>query len=325
MHIVVLTPVLDDWVSAQEVLRQLDTVCSTAADSLSVLLVDDGSDEPPPADFATGPYSALRQIDILRLKRNLGQQRALATGLCHIAEKMSCDAVLIMDGDGEDKPTDALRLIARLKELLSSSTIPPIVFAERTRRSESLTFRLGYMGYRLLHYVLTDRHIRFGNFSIIPRSRLDALVVEPALWSHYAAAVAGSRMPHITIPTNRGQRIAGRSRLNFIGLITHGLVALSCYNELIGVRLVVLTFLLFAISLIGILVTVVLRLATNLPLPGWTSLFAAVLAVFLLQVVTLATIVTLQIIGARGRQPLLPIRDYSWYIVGITTRFHRAP
>jgi len=325
VHIVILTPVLNDWVSAQEVLGQLDAACASMPDSFSVLLVDDGSSEDVPANFARGAYTALRQVDILRLKRNLGHQRAIAIGLCHIAEKVPGDAILVMDGDGEDKPSDAMRLIDRLRELQASGSLPPIVFAERTRRSESVFFQFGYLGYRVLHYLLTGRSIRFGNFSIIPRGRLAALVVEPTLWSHYAASVAGSRLPHMTIPTQRGQRIAGRSRLNFIGLVTHGLAALSCYNELIGVRLVVLASFLFVLSLLAIFSTVTLRLATDLPLPGWTSLFAGVLVVFLLQVVTLATIVTLQIIGTRSHQPLLPIRDYGWYVTDVSNLFRRSP
>ena len=325
VHIVVLMPVLDDWISAQEILGRLDSAFGAKADSLSVLLVDDGSTEPPPADFGSGLYTKLQAIEVLTLKKNLGHQRALAVGLCHIAEKVPCDAVLIMDGDGEDNPRDALRLVERLAAQNSQeSPAAPIIFAERSRRSESLLFRLGYVGYRILHYTLTGYGIRFGNFSIIPRARLDALTIEPMLWNHYAASVVGSRLPFVTIPSQRGSRIAGKSRLNYVKLVVHGLSALSCYNEIIGVRLILISSFLFAVSLLGIVAIIFLRLLTNIPLPGWTSLFAGILLILLLQVITLASNFTMQIISARGLHPSLPARDYAWYIESVKSCFNRS-
>jgi len=315
VHIVVLTPVLDDWVSARELLSRLDSAFVPKADSVSILLVDDGSSEVPPDDFGEGPYTRLQEVAVLKLKKNLGHQRALAVGLCHIAEKVPCDAIVVMDGDGEDDPHDAARLVEKLRELNGrENSVPPIIFAERTRRSESFVFQLGYIGYRILHYVLTGRGIRFGNFSIIPRARLSGLTVEPMLWNHYAASVAASRLPIATIPSHRGARIAGKSHQSFVKLVIHGLSALSCYNETIGVRLLLISSVLFALSLAGIVATLSLRLITHLPLPGWSSLFAGILIIFLFQVITLASTFTMQIISTRSVQPFLPARDYAWYI-----------
>ena len=73
---------------------------------------------------------------MLRLRRNLGHQRAIAIGLTYIQAQMTTayEAVVVMDGDGEDAPEDVPRLLARLEAEGGRS----IVFAERTRRSESL-------------------------------------------------------------------------------------------------------------------------------------------------------------------------------------------
>ena len=94
----------------------------------------------------------------------------------------------------------------------------------------------------------------------------------------------------------------------------HGLSALSCYNETIGVRLLLTSTVLLVLSLLGIIATLSLKFITDLPLPGWTSLFAGILIIFLFQVITLASNFTMQIISARSVQPFLPARDYSWYI-----------
>src|SRR5271154_95735 len=100
------------------------------------------------------------------------------------------------------------------------------------------------------------------------------------LWNHSAASVAASRLPIATIPSHRGARIAGKSHQSFVKLVIHGLSALSCYNEMIGVRLLLFSSVLFAVSLLGIVVTLGLRLMTDLPIPGWTSMFAGLLIIF---------------------------------------------
>jgi hypothetical protein len=319
MHIVILAPVLNDWVSARELLRQLDAVFAPKADTISVLLIDDGSTEKPQPGFGAGPYTRLQDVSILKLKKNLGHQRALAVGFCHIAEKVPCDAVLVMDSDGQDAPADAARLMEKLREIAVTENPPPIIFAERRRRSESLLFRLGYVGYQVMHYLLTGRGIRYGNFSIIPHARLAGLTVEPMLWNHYAASVIMSRVPIASIPTNRADRIAGESRLGFVKLVIHGLAALSCYNEIIGTRVLLISFGLLGLSLAGIVLTLGFHLLTNVPLPDWSFLFAGIVLIFFVQVITLATNFTLQIISARSVQPFLPARDYAWYIDHVET------
>ena len=318
----VLTPVLDDWTAARELLARLDAAFAAKSDSVSVLLVDDGSSDLVPVDFGSGPYQRLKEINVVTLKKNVGHQRALAIGLCHIAEKMPCDMVVVMDSDGEDEPADAARLVEELQRRVNDTPrLAPIVFAERTHRTEGLGFKLGYFLYRTLHQVLTGRGIRFGNFSVIPFSRLAGLTVEPMLWNHYAASVIASRLPYATIPSNRGRRFAGQSHQSYLKLVIHGLSALSCYNERIGVRMLFFSSLLLAASIAAIVVAVILRLVLPHPLPIWGLVFVGILLVLLFQVITLTTNFTMQIISTRSVQPFLPARDYIWYVA----RVQRCP
>jgi glycosyltransferase involved in cell wall biosynthesis len=315
VRIEVLLPIFNDWSSAETLLTRLNDAFQFSSDSLAVVLVDDGSTTAPPPDFGQRPHAKFESISILRLKRNLGPQRAIAVGLCHIAEKIPCDAVLIMDGDGQDLPADGARLVDKMKQLPE----PTIVFAERTRRSESLQFRLGYAAYKILHVALTGQRIRVGNFSVVPAAHLERLVLEPMLWNHYAGSVFGTRIPTAMIPTVRGERIEGRSRMNLVGLVVHGLSALACYSEVIGVRLVAASGIIFLIALAAFLLLIGLRLTTDLPLPGWTSISLFLILVVILQVATLVSSVTMQIINSRSIQPFLPARDYAWFVARFET------
>jgi len=318
VHLVVLIPILNDWVSVAEVIAGLDQSFAASSDSLSVLMIDDGSTTPPPE--LLGPYAKLTGVSVLKLKKNVGHQRALAVGLCYIAEKIKCDAVVIMDGDGQDVPADATRLVERMKQLPE----PTAVFAERARRSESLAFRLCYGVYRLLHLLLTGLGIHVGNFSVLPAAYLDRLAIEPMLWNHYAASVMRARVPVDRVPTSRGVRIQGESRLNFVALVVHGLSALACYGEIIGVRLILLSGLLFVFGLIDLAALIGIKFLTNFAGLGWTSIVLGLVLVVILQVATLVSNFTMQIISMRSVQPFLPARDYAWFVAGLTTLYPKA-
>ena len=311
----VLIPILNDWVSVAEVITRLDQAFAGSVDTLSVLMVDDGSTIPPPV--LPGPYKKLHDVSVLKLKKNVGHQRALAVGLCHIAEKIKCDAVLIMDGDGQDVPADAARLVQRMQQLPE----PTAVFAERARRSESLAFRFCYGVYKLLHLFLTGLGIHVGNFSVLPAVYLDRLAIEPMLWNHYAASVMRARVPVDRVSTSRGTRVQGESRLNFVGLVVHGLSALACYGEIIGVRLILFSGLLFVFGLADLAALVGVKLFTNWAVPGWTSILLGLVMVVILQVATLVSNFTMQIISLRSAQPFLPARDYAWFVAGFTTLY----
>src|SRR5262249_49894452 len=161
--------------------------------------------------------------------RNLGHQRAIAIGLTYLYVTHQHDAVIVMDGDGEDRPADVLALIERSEAGGGSR----VVFAQRKRRSEGVAFQFGYLAFRAVHRVLVGRGVEVGNFSLVPRAALARLVSVSELWNHYAAAVYQARIPLEMIPTTRGERIAGQSRMNWIALVMHGLSAVSVYSDVV--------------------------------------------------------------------------------------------
>jgi glycosyltransferase involved in cell wall biosynthesis len=310
MDVLILLPVFNDWPSANELLLRLDQVFAAADGALSVILIDDGSTEAPSPQFGRSNYKKIGDVSILKLRTNLGHQRALAVGLSYAADKIKSDIVVVMDSDGEDEPADAFRLVEQAIQLGSRT----VVFAQRTRRSESLIFRAGYLVYQTLHYILTGKGTDIGNFSAIPSALLPSITLRPMLWNHYAASVVGSRQSIATLPTRRGQRIDGHSHLNFVALVIHGLQALACYSEIIGVRVIIATGLVSVVAFASLLLIVFLKLFTNFAIPGWSSLIALMISVVLLQIVSIASNFTMQIISARSVQPFLPIRDYIWFV-----------
>jgi glycosyltransferase involved in cell wall biosynthesis len=313
--IVILIPVFNDWASLARLLPRLDAVLAARGLAAEVLVVDDGSTLEPEGDAIERPFLALRRVDVLRLRRNLGHQRAITVGLAYVEDCLRPQAVVVMDGDGEDDPADVPRLLDQLEQTGQTR----IVFAERTRRSESVGFRAFYALYRLLHFVLTGQPVRVGNFSAIPRGRLSSLVVVTELWNHYAAAVIRSRQPHCLVPTRRSDRLCGRSTMNFVALVTHGLSAISVYSDVVGVRLLVLSVLLALVTLGGICAAVVVRLTTAWAIPGWATSTVGWLLVLLVQAVLAAFVFSFVILGARHGSSFLPRRDYSFFVGSVRT------
>ncbi len=309
--VTILLPAFNDWDALARLLEQVDAVLAGSATEARVLVVDDGSTQDRDDDQVAGPFAAITALEVLHLRRNLGHQRAIAIGLAHLeAECAACRLVVVMDSDGEDDPRDIPRLLNRAEQTQRRV----MIFAERTKRSESLLFRFCYYGYRLVHRVLTGRAVRVGNFSVVPRRRLESLVATSELWNHYAAAAFTSKQPYETIPTARARRLAGRSKMNFVGLVTHGLSAVSVYSDAIGVRLLIATVAMIGLDVGALLTTVVVRLTTDLAIPGWATTVFGVLLIILLQATLFLVVFSFMILAGRTAAGFLPRRDYIHYV-----------
>ena len=316
-QLTILIPVYNDWEAVSLLLEQLDPTLAASELRAGILLVDDGSTTPPPPHLGTGPYRALDTVDLLALRRNVGHQRAIGIGLAFVADTVQTEAVLIMDGDGEDSPRDVPRLVERMRQCDGKV----VVFAERRKRSESLTFRGFYGLYRLAHVLLTGIPVRVGNFSILPASQLQRIVVVSELWNHYAAAVFKARLPRDTIPTTRAKRLSGRSTMNLVSLVGHGLSALSVHAELIGVRLLVVA-LAGAAALLGVLAAVIgVRILTPLAIPGWATAASGLLLVLLSQAIAFAVVFVFLILHGRSQPSFIPIRDYHHFVSTVSRLF----
>jgi len=309
----ILIPVFNDWEALDLLLRLLDKALAEQGLTAGVLVVDDGSTMAPTPPCEESPFVALRHVDVLTLRRNLGHQRALAVGIAFVEDRGCCESLVVMDGDGEDDPRDVPRLVARSREDGGQS----IVFAERTRRSESAIFRVFYVLYKLLHVVLTGSGVRVGNFSIIPRARLTSLVVVSEMWNHYAAAAFHSRQPKCMIPSQRSQRLRGKSRMNFTRLVIHGLSAISVYSELVAIRSLIVMVLLTILDLLAIASIVYIRLATDLAIPGWATFSVGILTVLFFNLMIMMLIFVFVLLSGRNTSSFLPKRDFGYFLAGV--------
>jgi glycosyltransferase involved in cell wall biosynthesis len=318
-RLTICMPVYNDWPAAQQLLREIDDLAAGSKDSVSIVLIDDGSTDPLPPALQPAPR-ALRRVEVVHLRRNVGHQRAIALGLCFIHETMSGGLTVVMDADGEDQPAD----IAALVECCRRDGERSVVFARRARRTEGLFFRAGYLAYRILHRLLVGRGVDVGNFSVVPRPLLTRIVGISELWNHYAAAVCHARLPVEKLPLARGRRLSGQSHMNPVSLVMHGLSAISVYSDVVGVRLLLLSALLFSLAAAGVGLVVAVRLFSALAIPGWATNAAGLLLLCALSALLLIAVFVQMILQSRNYAQFLPVRDWRYYVASHRTLHERT-
>ena len=310
-RIAIVMPVLDDWASFSMVVQAITRVFAGTERRFFVIAVDDGSTIHLGDTRALLPHDGcIEAIEVLQLAINLGHQRAIAVGLASIAQRDDINTVIVMDSDGQDRPEDIVTLLA-----LADHHPEHVVSAQRTRRSEGITFRIGYAIYKLLFRTLVGRTINFGNFCLLPMSVVRRLVHMPDLWNNLPAAIMRSRLQHIAVPTLRGLRHAGQSHMNIPALVLHGLSAMSVYVDQIFVRVLLGTAVAAAITILATLIVVIVRFGTSFGVPGWASTMIGDLFIILMQTIVIAVATTLMVLGNRSQRPIVPFADAPSFIV----------
>ncbi|QWR78209.1 glycosyltransferase [Candidatus Magnetomonas plexicatena] len=279
---VIVIPVFNDWDNVSLLLPLISSALSIEVNDVGnceVLLVDDASTIAFKRDFRVEELAHIKAIKILRLKRNMGHQRAIAIGLYYVRQNLTPKAVVIMDGDGEDSPSDLPRLINTCAE----SSFSKIVFACRKKRSEGIVFRFFYLFYKLIFRFLTGVSIRIGNYSVIPGQLLGDVIALSDIWLHYASGIMKSHIDKTEIAVDRAKRLSGESKMNFTALIMHGIRAISVYGGVVGVRLLLFSLVVAVTCSVLILVTIFIRFFTALAIPGWATNVVMTLFVIILQ------------------------------------------
>ena len=310
--ITILMPVYNDWESFARLVDEINQ-CAREFKNISatIIAVDDGSTQLfPISKNQYEKYQYIRDISILHLARNLGHQKAIALGLAYINSNITCDFIVVMDADGEDQPQDIAKLLEESDKLTGQ-----VIFARRTRRSEGLVFRAFYFFYKIFFNLLTGKEIAFGNFSLIPASLLNRVTHLPEIWNHFAAGIMRANIPWSSIPTRRGTRYGGKSSMNFVNLVVHGLSAISVYTEILTVRLMIFAVLIILISILGFFSLLYVKYLTPLAIPGWATNVAIGIVVIMFQAILLLALLTFLSLNYRSSKLFIPAKDYQDYLL----------
>jgi hypothetical protein len=284
--LIVVTPVYEDVEASSRLFKELAQEFKQTA---FVVAVDDGSVKQP-LSIANLEQASVQGV-VLKLRRNVGHQRAIAIGLGYASEHIQPgQQIVVMDSDGEDLPST---IHALLKNLESEDV--DVVVAQRKSRVETWRFKAFYQIYKRFFNLMTGRAISFGNFMAIKAHAVKRLVVMQELSIHVAGAVLASKLRAATCSLDRGPRYAGQSKMNFVGLVLHGFKGLMVFAEDVLVRVGIACAAIAGFAVLGTATAVVLKLL-GYSTPGWFSIALGILVLMFLQTGALA-LMTLMLTG----------------------------
>ena len=229
MKIIILTPVYNDWQSVYKLVEEINNLSLDQEFEISVYIFNDYSNHDRP-DFEKN-LENINSIKIFNMKKNQGHARCIATGLKYIFEKDNFDYVIPMDGDGEDRPEEIEFFLDQIKK----SQDKPIV-GERIKRSEKMIFKICYQVHKFLTLVFTSKSIKFGNYTCLPKSTVEKMINEKATWNSFSGSLKKIENDLISIPSIRGNRYFGPSKMSFINLIKHSLSIISVFRKTFLIR-----------------------------------------------------------------------------------------
>ena len=239
---IILIPIYNDWKSVFQLLENIDLQIAKWDAEVLVLIINDGSTEEKTVTELS--FKNIKTVRVMNMKQNQGHARCNAAGLKYLTEKEDFDYVILMDGDGEDRPEELTSLFNKSKENPLKT-----VTANRIKRSEGSFFKLLYECHKILTYVFTGKLIKFGNYSCLPKEDAARLVKEACIWSSFSGSVTKIISDRVSVPSIRGKRYFGPSQMSFFKLLLHSFSIIAVFKGSVIVRSVLfLIFYLFFVS-----------------------------------------------------------------------------
>jgi len=233
--VVILIPVYNDWKSVLKLLEEIDIKISKWGVEVPVIVINDASTEAIPENKLI--FRNIKSLRVMNMKKNQGHARCYATGLKFLTEKENFDYVILMDGDGEDRPEELNLIFQKSKENPEKT-----VTANRVKRSEGPFFKLLYECHKILTYIFTGKLIKFGNFSCLPKDHVRKLTKEASAWSSFSGSVTKIISNRVSIPSIRGQRYFGPSQMNFFNLLVHSFSIIAVFKTSVIIRSILFLF-----------------------------------------------------------------------------------
>ena len=225
----ILVPIYNDWQSAFKLLEEINGQLEGWDADISVIIINDASTEQRPVN--TSSLKNLKSIHIVNMKKNKGHARCNAAGLKHINENEDFDYVIVMDGDGEDRPNELGNLLCKAYE-----NVDKVITADRVKRSEGLFFKFCYLAHKSLTFIFTGQSIKFGNYTCLPKFAVNMMAQQASTWSSFSGSLAKTIKNRSSVPSIRGERYFGPSKMSFINLLKHSLSIIAVFKTTVLIR-----------------------------------------------------------------------------------------
>jgi dolichol-phosphate mannosyltransferase len=260
--------------------RLSDAARANAGDDYEIVLVNDGSRD--------GSWPMMQQIAAadtrvvaINLSRNYGHQLALTAGL----DLCRGDHVLIIDADLQDPP----ELLGSMLECMRANQADVVYGVRRSREGETAFKRATAHGfYRLLSRATdVDIPLDAGDFRLMSRRALDALMAMPEQARFIRGMVAWIGFKQVPLAYDRAERFAGETKYPLGKMIRFALDALTGFSSA-PLKLASHAGMALSVGSILLIAYIAYAWASGRNVPGWTSLMLIVVIVGAVQMFVLA-------------------------------------
>ena len=235
--IIILIPVYNDWDSLTKLIIEIEEQFKDKTSiELKFIIINDGS---------TSQLSKIKKpkniksIKIINMKKNRGHAKCIAYGIYYINQNEKFDNVILMDGDGEDRPEETIALLDK-----NFSEPKMSVVAKRVKRSEGPLFQFFYKMHKIVTFLFTGKIINFGNYSCLTTNDIKILVSKSSLWKSYSGTFKKNIKSFNSINSERGVRYFGPSKMSFLKLLLHSFSMIAVFKFQVFFRSILLIVLL---------------------------------------------------------------------------------
>ena len=261
-------------------LRLAAAARASVGEDYEIVLVNDGSRDGSWA-MMQGLATDDPKLVAINLSRNHGHQLALTAGL----DLCRGDVVLIIDADLQDPP----ELLAEMLAAMRKEQADVVYGVRRSRSGETVFKRATAHGfYRLLKRATeVDIPVDAGDFRLMSRRALDALMAMPEQARFIRGMVAWIGFKQVPILYNRDQRFAGETKYPLRKMIRFAFDAITGFSS---APLKLASHAGLALSLGSLLIIGFIGYAwlAGRSIPGWTSLMLVVVILGAVQMFVLA-------------------------------------
>ena len=226
---IILIPIYNDRESLAKLIENINIEAKDLNSKISIIVVNDASSQQIIDNYQN--IENISFIEIINMKENRGHARCIASGLKYIFEKKEFDYVIPMDGDGEDRPEEIKNFIRHAEQTNNKAIV-----GERTKRSENLFFKICYQLHKILTLGFTGKSIKFGNFTCLSKSTIEKMLNEKATWNSFSGSLKKIEKDLLSIPSIRGVRYFGPSKMSFFNLLKHSLSIISVFRKTVLIR-----------------------------------------------------------------------------------------
>jgi glycosyltransferase involved in cell wall biosynthesis len=265
----VVAPCFNEEGVLHELYRRISQVLDGSGETWELVLVNDGSRDRTP-EIMRELHAQDERVKVVDFARNFGHQIAVTAGM----DYAQGDAVVLIDADLQDPPELILEMLAKWREGYE------VVYAIRAERKGETWFKevTAKMFYRII-YKITDIDIPMdtGDFRLMDRKVVNALKTmhEKHRFMRGMSVWVGFRQTGVKYV--RAERYAGETKYPLKKMLKFAMDGITSFSYFPLQLATYIGFIAALLAVLGIIVTIILRLSGSHAFLGQATTLVSVL------------------------------------------------